>query len=123
MNSNAGYASRQNSLRTVAVVARDPQPAVLDTVLEAGDYDVVFIESIEHAYSGIKQATPDMVILCVGLEDLESFQLLSMLALDAETASIPVCTYVVRPQVPESDATGLGSLPPASARSLGATMN
>src|SRR5262249_17292004 len=64
MNRNQEYASRQNRLRTVAVVARDPQPAVLDTVLEAGDYDVVFMESIEHAYSGIKQATPDMVIVC-----------------------------------------------------------
>ncbi|HJZ75747.1 MAG TPA: hypothetical protein VKE51_28635 [Vicinamibacterales bacterium] len=115
--------SRPNISRTVSVVARDPQPAVLDTVLEAGENDVIFMESIEHAYSGIKRSMPDMVIVCLGIDDPESFHLLSMLALDAETAQIPVCTYVVTPQVAASDATGVGSFQRASAPSFAAMMN
>ena len=123
MKNEAQGVSGHNPLRTVAVIARDPQPAVLDTVLEAGDYDVVFMESIERAYSIIKRATPDLVIVCLGIDDLDSFQLLSMLALDSETAHIPICTYVATPPIAESAATSVRSFPHASARSLGATMN
>src|SRR5262249_58959818 len=67
MKNGAHDTSRHTPLRSVAVIARDPQPTVLDTVLEAGDYDVVFMESIENAYSGIKRATPDLVIICLGI--------------------------------------------------------
>jgi len=123
MKNEAQGVSRHNPLRTVAVIARDPQPAVLDALLEAGDYDVVFMESIERAYSIIKRATPDLVIVCLGIDDLDSFQLLSMLALDSETAHIPICTYVAPPPIAESAATSVRSVPHASARSLGATMN
>ncbi|HMF95675.1 MAG TPA: hypothetical protein VKE96_15345 [Vicinamibacterales bacterium] len=123
MKNEAQGVSGHNPLRTVAVIARDPQPAVLDTVLEAGDYDVVFMESIERAYSIIKRATPDLVIVCLGIDDLDSFQLLSMLALDSETAHIPICTYVATAPAAESDATSVRSFPHASMRSLVATMN
>ena len=36
---------------------------------------------------------PDLVILCVRIEDLDGFQVLSMLKLDEETRAIPVLTY------------------------------
>lgn len=66
---------------------------LLETVLDAGHYDVVFVESSEHAYSQIKRVQPDLVILCVRIEDMDGFQVLSMLKLDADTRGIPVLTY------------------------------
>ena len=67
--------------------------ALVDTVLEAGHYDVVFVESTLHAYSQIKRVQPDLVILCVRIDDVDTFQVLSMLKLDADTRDIPVVTY------------------------------
>jgi PleD family two-component response regulator len=66
---------------------------LLETVLDAGHYDVVFVESSEHAYSHIKRVQPHLVILCMRIEDRDGFQVLSMLKLDAETRRIPVLTY------------------------------
>jgi PleD family two-component response regulator len=66
---------------------------MLETVLDAGRYDMVFVESSDHAYSQIKKVLPNLVILCVRIESLDGFQLLTMLKLDAETRNIPVLTY------------------------------
>ena len=66
---------------------------LLESVLEAGHYDIVFVESSAHAYSQIKRVKPNLVILCVRIEDLDGFQVLSMLKLDEETRTIPVLTY------------------------------
>ena len=66
---------------------------LLETALAAGHYDVVFVESAEHAYSQIKRVMPNLVILCVRIENLDAFQVLSMLKLDDETRDIPVLTY------------------------------
>jgi len=66
---------------------------LLETVLDAGHYDVVFVESSAHAYSQIKRVQPNLVILCVKIEDMDGFQVLSMLKLDEETRDIPVLTY------------------------------
>jgi len=66
---------------------------LLETMLDAGHYDVVFVESSQHAYSQIKRVQPNLVILCVRIEDADGFQVLSMLKLDEETRSIPVLTY------------------------------
>src|SRR4029453_18043364 len=66
---------------------------LLETVLDAGHYDVVFVESSAHAYSQIKRVQPNLVILCVRTDDLDGFQVLSMLKLDAATRDIPVLTY------------------------------
>src|SRR6266705_6787543 len=78
---------------------------VLETVLEAGHYDVVFVESSEHAYSQIKRVLPNLVILCVRIEDAGGFQVLSMLKLDDETRDIPVLTYTTEyeGQIPEDE--------------------
>ena len=66
---------------------------LLETMLDAGHYDVVFVESSQHAYSQIKRVQPNLVILCVRIEDPAGFQVLSMLKLDDETRGIPVLTY------------------------------
>ena len=76
---------------------------LLETVLDAGHYDVVFVESSTHAYSQIKRVHPDLVILCVGMDDAEGLQVLSMLKLDAETSRIPILTYAGEREADESD--------------------
>ena len=66
---------------------------MLEAVLDAGRYDMVFVESGEHAYSQVKRVQPNLVILCTRIEELNGFQLLTMLKLDPETRDIPVLTY------------------------------
>src|SRR5215510_1008472 len=66
---------------------------MLETVLDAGRYDMVFVESSDRAYSQIKKVVPNLVILCTRIEELDGFQLLTMLKLDRETRDIPVLTY------------------------------
>jgi PleD family two-component response regulator len=67
--------------------------ALLETVLEAGHYDIVLVESTDRAYSHIKRVQPQLVILCTRLSEPDGFQVLSMLKLDEETRRIPVLTY------------------------------
>jgi len=76
---------------------------LLESVLEAGHYDIVFVESSAHAYSQIKRVKPNLVILCVRIEDLDGFQVLSMLKLDEETRGIPVLTYTTEYEGQESE--------------------
>lgn len=76
---------------------------LLDTVLAAGRYDVVFVESSERAYSQIKRVMPNLVILCVRIENLDGFQVLSMLKLDDETRDIPVLTYTTEYEGQDAD--------------------
>lgn len=66
---------------------------MLETVLDAGRYDMVFVESRDHAYSQIRKIQPNLVIVCTGIDEPEGFQLLTMLKLDAETRDIPILTY------------------------------
>ena len=66
---------------------------VLEPVLDAGNYDVVFVESSAHAYSQIRRVRPDLVILCLAMDDADALTVLSMLKLDEETRDIPVVTY------------------------------
>jgi CheY-like chemotaxis protein len=66
---------------------------LLETVLDAGHYDVVFVESSDHAYSQIKRVQPNLVILCVRMNEMDGLHVLSMLKLDADTKHIPVLTY------------------------------
>src|SRR5258705_2843913 len=88
----------------VVIVNGDAQILeLLETVLDAGHYDVVFVESSEHAYSQIKRVQPNLVILCVRIDDLDGFQVLSMLKLDDATRDIPVLTYTTEYDGQESD--------------------
>jgi PleD family two-component response regulator len=66
---------------------------MLESVLDAGRYDMVFVEPGDRAYSQIRKVIPDLVILCTRIEELDGFQLLTMLKLDPATSDIPVLTY------------------------------
>jgi CheY-like chemotaxis protein len=66
---------------------------MLESVLDAGRYDMVFVEPGDRAYSQIRRVIPDLVILCTRIEELDGFQLLTMLKLDPATNDIPVLTY------------------------------
>ena len=80
---------RSNSQQVVVVSKQSQLNGLLETVLDAGQYDVVFVESTEHAYSHIKRLTPHLIIVCLDIDDLDGFQVLSMLKLDEQTRSIP----------------------------------
>jgi PleD family two-component response regulator len=84
----------ETTLQKVVVVNGSPEILeMLETVLDAGRYDMVFVESSARAYSRVRHVQPDLVIVCMRIDDVEVFQLLSMLKLDAETRRIPVVTY------------------------------
>lgn len=70
---------------------------MLEPMLDAGNYDVVFVEATSHAYSQIKRVQPDLVILCVRMDDAEGLAVLSMLKLDPDTADVPVVTFTSPP--------------------------
>lgn len=77
---------------------------ILESVLDAGRYDMVFVEPGERAYSQIKKVLPNLVILCTRIERLDGFQVLSMLKLDPETRDIPVLTYTTEHEGQDFDA-------------------
>lgn len=86
---------RAASQQVVVVSKQSQLNGLLETVLDAGQYDVVFVESTEHAYSHIKRLTPHLIIVCLDIDDIDGFQVLSMLKLDEETKGIPVVTCTV----------------------------
>jgi CheY-like chemotaxis protein len=91
---------------TQKVVIVNGSPTILElleTVLEAGRYDIVFVESSAHAYSQIKRVKPNLVILCVRIDTMETFQVLSMLKLDDETRDIPLLTYTADVEGPQTE--------------------
>ena len=88
--------TQTSASQQVVVVSKHPQlHGLLETVLDAGQYDIVFVESTEHAYTHIKRLSPHLVIVCLDVDDLDGFQVLSMLKLDAETKHIPLVTCTV----------------------------
>jgi CheY-like chemotaxis protein len=82
---------------------------MLESVLEAGRYDMVFVEPGDRAYSQIRKVLPNLVILCTRIEELDGFQLLTMLKLDPDTSDIPVLTYTTEHEGQDFD-TVLSSL-------------
>src|SRR4051812_40982474 len=98
------HAAAAVTAQKVVIVNGSPEMLdMLEAVLDAGRYDIVFVESSEHAYSQIKRVQPHLVILCVRIEDAEGFQVLSMLKLDADTRDIPVLTYTSDETEEEAD--------------------
>src|ERR1700687_3706587 len=81
-------------LRTVVLASgHAPQGQSLDALVVAtSDYDVIFVESIAHSYSRIKQVVPDLVIISSEIDDVATCQLLSMLRVDPRSSGIPVLT-------------------------------
>jgi PleD family two-component response regulator len=105
-------------LKTVAVVAPRGCEDALDEVVDAGDYDVVFIESTDGAYSHIRQTLPHLVILVVHDDDPLGLQVLSMLKLDIETSNIPVIARFSRPAAAPVEALEWRSAEPAPGTTL-----
>jgi len=83
------------ALRRVMVVGSQPNQRVLETLADAGDYDVVIVESAARAYSHIKRVIPNLVVLCLDVNDPDGCHVLSMLKLDSATSWIPVVTYAM----------------------------
>jgi PleD family two-component response regulator len=100
---DAGERPATASQKVVIVNGSAAVLELVETVLEAGHYDVVFVESSAHAYSQIKRVLPNLVILCVHVDDHEALQVLSMLKLDDETRGIPVLTYATEQDDPQSE--------------------
>ena len=89
----------------------------LESALEPGRYEMLFVDEIGRAYSRIKEVSPTLVVLCSSLNDMGAFQLLTCLSLDEETRQIPVHTYTTELDGQDSgnDATGvIGDSSPAS---------
>jgi hypothetical protein len=104
--------ANRSGLRTVAVIGHYAHYYVHGTIDGLGNFDVVFIESIAHAYSKIKRVGPDVVVVCVSEHDVDACHVLSMLALDGETSRIPVLTYLIpAPPPPRDDAERDPELP------------
>lgn len=86
------------------VVIVNGRPEVLELVehaLDAGHYDVIFVESGANAYSEIRRVQPQLVILCVRFDEGDGFQVLTMLKLDPETRNIPVVTFTAESTQPD----------------------
>jgi PleD family two-component response regulator len=77
--------------------------ALVRAALGVGRYEIVIVESNDHAYSHIRRVQPLLVILCTRIEDREGFQILSMLKLDERTRRIPVLTYTTEHEGQESE--------------------
>jgi PleD family two-component response regulator len=99
------YRVEPRHAQKVLIVNGEPESlAFLEAIVDAGNYDVVFVESADHAYSQVKRVKPDLVILCVNIDDNASLQVLSMLRLDEETRRIPVLTYATDDDTQEEEA-------------------
>jgi CheY-like chemotaxis protein len=95
IDARTSMTARPTSQQVVVVSKQSQLNGLLETVLDAGQYDVVFVESTEHAYGHIKRLTPHLIIVCLDIDDIDGFQVLSMLKLDEETKGIPLVTCTV----------------------------
>jgi DNA-binding NarL/FixJ family response regulator len=84
---------------SVVAVSNDAlRPELLDRLfVDDNDYDVIVVESIERAYSRIRQVQPHAVVVFMNIDDVEACQLLSMLHLDRELRGISVVPLTTRP--------------------------
>lgn len=103
-SSRPGEAARPTDTQRVVIVNGSSEMLqLLEPVLDGGQYDIVFVESTDHAYSYIRRIMPDLVILCLRMDDVEGFRVLSMLKLDEATREIPVLTYTAGDEDDEQD--------------------
>lgn len=82
--------------RALRVMVVGGGPAVLPRVepqLPAGAYEVEFVGLDQEPYGCILDDTPDLLVVCLKIEDAASFQFLSMLQIDPATRQLPVLTY------------------------------
>ncbi|MGE0814464.1 MAG: hypothetical protein AB7O28_08625 [Vicinamibacterales bacterium] len=82
--------------RALRVMVVGGGPGVLPRVepmLPGGAYDVEFVGLDQEPYGCILDDAPDLLIVCLKIEDAASFQFLSMLQIDPATRELPVLTY------------------------------
>lgn len=80
----------ESGQKVVVVDGNTEVLSTLERVLDARRYDMVFVESRDWAYTQIRKAQPDLVILCTPIDQLDGLQLLTMLRMDVATRHIPV---------------------------------
>jgi hypothetical protein len=86
------------SLRVVAVSEDALRSELLDALLvDESDCNAVVVESIQRAYSRIRQIEPDLVVVYMEPDDLNACQLLSMLKFDIALRGIAVVTCATGP--------------------------
>lgn len=93
--------SRIAGTRVQKVVVVDGSSDILErleAVLDAGCYDMAFVESDNDAYAQIRSVCPNLVILCARIDEVDGLQLLTMLKLDPKTRSVPVLTFPIAGQ-------------------------
>ncbi len=84
------------ALRQLRVMVVGGGPHVLPRVeplLPAGAYDVEFVGLDEEPYGCILDDAPDLLVVCLRIEDTASFAFLSILQCDPATRGLPVLTY------------------------------
>jgi DNA-binding NarL/FixJ family response regulator len=84
---------------SVVAVSNDAlRPELLDRLfVEDNDYDVIVVESIERAYSRIRQVQPNAVVVFMDIDDVDACQLLSMLHIDHELRGVSVVSCTTSP--------------------------
>jgi len=97
------HPTAERPVQKVVIVNGTPDVLdLLESVLDGGRYDLLFADAGHQAYSLITREQPHLVVLCTSIDDMEGFQLLSMLKLDPQTRQIPVVTYTT--SIEEDDA-------------------
>ena len=88
------------ALSIVAVSNDALRPELLDRLLvDDNNINVIVVESIERAYSRIRQLQPDVVVVFMNIDDADACQLLSMLHSDRRLRGVNVVTCTTGPDV------------------------
>jgi CheY-like chemotaxis protein len=84
---------------SIMAVSNDAlRPELLDRLLvDDNNFNVIVVESIERAYSRIRQVQPDVVVLFMNIDDVDACQLLSMLHSDRALRGTSVVTCATGP--------------------------
>ena len=79
---------------SVVAVSNDAlRPELLDRLLvDDNNINVIVVESIERAYSRIRQLQPDVVVVFMNIDDVDACRLLSMLHMDHGLRGVSVVT-------------------------------
>lgn len=84
----------------------------VEPMLPTGAYDVEFVDYDQEPYGCITDDAPDLLIVCLRIDDAAAFQFLSVLQYDQRTRQIPVMTYTT-----ESEGQGLPGVDDVGPRS------
>ena len=91
----------------VAVSNEALRPELLHRLfVDDNDYDVIVVESIERAYSRIRQVQPHAVVVFMSIDDVDACQLLSMLHMDHELRGMAVLSCTTSPDPGATDYFG-----------------